>query len=389
MTIQSCRRTHANHNVQNTIAILVGPLGQGGSGKTIVQQTAAFTALGYHVDLLILARDSPWLHAIPENVHLHCLGSLHPVWGIFPLLRYIRQTRPQAVLVHRLRLLRPLLSARTLARVPCRIVAVIHTHLGMQLAGDRGKPHRRLRRLRDCDAFVAVSKELARDTAERLGLPPAAIRVAYPPVDHDALRALAATAPPMQLPTRYLIAIGRLEEQKDFATLFRAFARVHQKNRELDLVVLGEGRERHNLEQLAIELGIADRVQLPGFIPNPYPWIASAQLLALSSRLEGFGMVLAEALTLGIPVVATDCPNGPREILDGGRYGRLVPPGDPEALAMAILATIAEPAAAERLRQAAERYKPAASTQIYLESMGIAPATADQLTVHRSSANRT
>lgn len=380
VAIQTSRFPHANHSKQNTVAILAGSLGQGGSGKVIVQQAADFAKLGYPVDLLLHGRDSPLLGAVPESVRRRRLASLHPVWGVLSLFRYLRQMRPRAVLVHRPRLLRPLLRARALSGMRCRIVAVIHTPLGPQLESNDGNSRRRLRTLqwlRDCEALVAVSAGTAHDAAMQLGLPPAALSVAYPPVDTAALRELAATDSSPQGLARYLISIGRLEEEKDFSTLLRAFARVGAQDRRLELVILGEGRQRHDLERLAAKLGIAERVQLPGFIPNPYPWIAGARLLALSSRREGFGMVLAEALALGIPVVATDCPCGPREILDGGRYGHLVPPGDPEALATAIIATLAAPVESERLRQATERFKPAAATQVYLESLGFTPRATD------------
>jgi glycosyltransferase involved in cell wall biosynthesis len=291
-----------------------------------------------------------------------------------PLLSYLRQARPWAVLVHRPRLLRPLQLARSLAGVPCRIAAVIHNHLGAQLqegAGDPGRRRRSFELLRRCDALIAVSAETARDAAEQLGLPPAAVRIAYPPVDPEALRVLASAEGGAPRPARYLVGVGRLEAEKDFPSLLRAFALVARQRAELDLVILGEGRERPLLEGLVAELALTGRVRLPGFLSNPYPWIAGAQLLALSSRWEGFGIVLAEALALGVPVVATDCPGGPREILAQGRYGTLVAPGDVQALAAAILATLAEPPDRARLRQGAERFSPAAGLRAYLNALGL------------------
>ena len=130
--------------------------------------------------------------------------------------------------------------------------------------------------------------------------------------------------------------------------------------------------ERATLEAQAERLGCSTRVHLAGFADNPYPWIAGARLLVLSSLHEAFGIVLAEALALGVPVVATDCPSGPREILDGGRYGRLVPPRDPAALAAAIAATLHEPTDRADLEAAVGRFTPEASMAAYLAALGLA-----------------
>jgi glycosyltransferase involved in cell wall biosynthesis len=132
-----------------------------------------------------------------------------------------------------------------------------------------------------------------------------------------------------------ILAAGRLTRQKDYPTLLRAFAALATR-RDARLIVIGEGEERDALERLIRELGIADRVAVPGFVANPYAWMKGARLFVLSSRWEGFGNVLAEALACGTPVVATDCPSGPRDILGSGTYGRLVGVGDPEALTTAI-----------------------------------------------------
>lgn len=359
----------------SVFTILSGPLGLGGSGKVIVQQAADFSAAGYCVDLLIHGRDGPLLEALPHDVRVRRLATLHPLWGTLPLAWYLSKARPDGILVHRLRLLRPLLRARRLAGVSCRLAAVIHTSLSAQLRTDGGDPKRllrNLRRLSGCDSIVAVSAQTARDAEMELGLSVNAIRVAYPPVHAGELRALAAAHEELQLPARYIIGIGRLEAQKDFASLMRAFALVCANDVELELVILGEGRERKALEKQAADLGIEKRVHMPGYLRNPYPWLARARLLALSSRWEGFGLVLAEALALGVPVVATDCPSGPREILADGRYGMLVPPGDAEGLAAAIRSTLDKPIESELLRQAAARFSAPAATRTYLEALGIA-----------------
>jgi glycosyltransferase involved in cell wall biosynthesis len=175
--------------------------------------------------------------------------------------------------------------------------------------------------------------------------------VIYNPVDTDHIKTLA-TAPlehpwfaPGAVPV--VLSAGRLTRQKDFPSLLRAFAQVRQ-SRPARLVILGEGEERTSLETLARELGCRDDIALPGFVPNPYPYMAAAGVFVLSSAWEGFGNVLIEAMALGVPVVSTDCPSGPAEILGRGRYGTLVPVSDVDALARAIATTLDQPPEARR-----------------------------------------
>ena len=133
--------------------------------------------------------------------------------------------------------------------------------------------------------------------------------------------------------------VGTLKAVKDFPTLLRAFARLREQAN-ARLLILGEGEGRAELESLVQSLGLSDAVELPGFVGDPGPYYAKADLFVLSSDHEGFGNVIPEALGRGVPVVSTDCPSGPREILCDGKYGALVPVGDAEALAQAMLASL-------------------------------------------------
>ena len=132
-----------------------------------------------------------------------------------------------------------------------------------------------------------------------------------------------------------VLAVGRLTDQKAFDVLIRAFSLV-RKNRPVRLLILGEGEERPVLEPMIWQLGLEQDVSLMGFVQNPYPYMARASLFVLPSRWEGLPTVLVEALYLGMPIIATDCPGGSREILRGGQFGRLVPVDAPLILAEAI-----------------------------------------------------
>ncbi|MDQ7842945.1 MAG: glycosyltransferase [Armatimonadota bacterium] len=148
-----------------------------------------------------------------------------------------------------------------------------------------------------------------------------------------------------------VVAVGRLDFQKGFDLLLEAHARLRRRGIEHRLVIVGEGPNRRDLELKAATLGVADSVIFPGFLKNPYPLMQAARVFVLSSRFEGFGMALLEALALSVPVVSTDCGAGPREILADGRFGRLVPPEDPEALARAIEEALRENAGDEAARR--------------------------------------
>ena len=156
-------------------------------------------------------------------------------------------------------------------------------------------------------------------------------------IDVESLRQKARVAIERPAET-FIVSVARLDEgQKDHKTLLRAFAQVRaQRLSSADLVLIGEGPDQAALEQLAVELGIRKSVHFLGFCSNPFPFIRQAEMLVLSSRYEGFGMVLGEAMALGTPVISTDCPTGPRDLLEGGKAGLLVPIGDVDEMARAI-----------------------------------------------------
>lgn len=161
-----------------------------------------------------------------------------------------------------------------------------------------------------------------------------------------------------------VLAAGRLAPEKDFATLLRAFARVRAK-RPLRLVILGEGRERPRLTPLAEALGVNADVAMPGTVANPFAFMRRASAFVLSSRHEGLGNVLIEALACGCPVASTDCAAGPAEILDHGRFGPLVPVGDDAALAAAIEGLLDRPPDRSRLRDRGRAFAVDAAADAY------------------------
>jgi glycosyltransferase involved in cell wall biosynthesis len=196
---------------------------------------------------------------------------------------------------------------------------------------------------RHANGFIAVSNGVARDLTEQLGVEPDRISVICNPLPVDEIRIRGAepvghpwfqkAAPPV------VITIGRLSLQKDQASLVEAFSQVRARLR-VRLVILGEGPQRAHLEGLVRILGLQDDVWMPGHVDNPYRFLARSRVFVLSSRVEGLPNAMLEAMACGIPMIATNCPSGPDEILENGKWGRLVPPRNPQALADAMLAVL-------------------------------------------------
>jgi len=219
------------------------------------------------------------------------------------------------------------------------------------------------------DKIVAVSKGVALDLVE-IGLPETKIKVIYNPIVDDELNRKISTdfqhpwfeedQPPV------ILGVGRLTEQKNFATLIKAFAHVHQ-HQGSRLMILGEGEERTQLESLVKELKIESDVSLFGFVDNPYMFMSKARLLVLSSVWEGFGNVLVEAMAAGTPVVSANCPSGPAEILADGEYGELVAVGDSDRLAQAIMKTLPKTIDPQILKDRASKFSLQQATNEYLD----------------------
>ncbi len=164
-----------------------------------------------------------------------------------------------------------------------------------------------------------------------------------------------------------VLGIGRLTKQKEFVTLLRSFAQV-RTHCAARLMVLGEGEDRLSLEALINDLGLSECVALPGFVKNPYPYLRAASVFALSSAWEGLPTVLIEALALGTPIVSTNCPSGPSEILNGGQHGALIPVGDSEAMADAIYKALTS-GRSERNAEAWRKFTVPVATAAYLEAL--------------------
>jgi glycosyltransferase involved in cell wall biosynthesis len=356
----------------------------GGVQKGRVTLANALAERGMKITCVVPQAKGPFLEHLSAGVRLVELGTRHALPLVRRFARYLQQHRPAAVLASQQHTILAAISARHLARIETCLIITQHNTLS-ELCTESRRPTMRylmplMARLffRRADLVCAVSKGVAEDLAAMTGIPLSDIRVIYDPTVTPQLAEQAA------LPSGHpwlddlkdrpvVLGAGNLNKFKDFATLLRAFARLRAVH-PARLVILGEGPERRNLEQLARQLGVATEVDLPGFAANPYAFMARADVFALASRVEGLSNAIIEALACGCPVVSTDCPNGPDEVLQHGRYGRLVPVGDDAALADAISATLHAPPDAAALRQRAASFSVQRATDGYMQLLASVPA---------------
>ncbi len=361
------------------LAVFVSFSGAGGVERMVMNLTRGFAVLGQPVDLVLVKARGPHLEGLPPGVKIVRLGSDHTFLALPALARYLRSQQPAALLAAKDRAGRTAVLARWFAGSDARIVMRLGTNLSTAMARKsavarwlRYWPIRWL--YPKIDRIVAVSQGVAKDTAEIARIPAERISVIRNPVITPELAKLAAVPcnhpwfHPRELPV--ILGSGRFQRQKDFPTLIRAFARLRAE-RPCRLVILGEGGGRPKLEALVAELGLTGDVDLPGFQSNPFPFVARASLFVLSSAWEGSPNVLTEAMALGTPVVSTDCPSGPRELLDGGRLGPLVPVGDTPGLARAMAETLDRHPPPETLKAAVAEYNQGESARRYLDALGL------------------
>jgi glycosyltransferase involved in cell wall biosynthesis len=337
-------------SMQKRIAIFMPSLFGGGGQRSMLNLAHGLAECGYKVDLVLAQLEGPFLAHVRGTVRVVDLRASRTLTSLPALVRYLQREQPEAMLSVFGYVNIVALWAWRLAHVRTRLFVNEQNTVSLEAGNASSRRGRLTPRLIKhfypwANGIVVVSQGVRSDLAQLMNISneritvihnPSVVRAevqekAQAPLDHPWFK-------PDQPPV--LLAVGRLQMQKDYPTLIRAFAQVRQ-TQPVRLLILGEGKERPMLEALIKELGLEQDVSLPGFVLNPYAYMAHATLFVLSSRWEGLPTVLIEALCCGTPVVSTDCPSGPREILRDGEYGQLVPVGEVNALARTIKTTLA------------------------------------------------
>lgn len=323
---------------------------------------------------LLYVEGGPSPPPLPSGSKAIKLDGDRMIQTIRPLARYLTQARPDALIVASWPLTVYAVLAKYMARSPVRLILSEHNALSVQYGGSNPLAWLGLRAsiavaYRLADARVAVSRGVAEDLSRLGRMPMSRIEVIDNPVEWIA--GAAATTDRGIVPAAWrdfrgarILTVGHLKPQKNHVLLVRAFARL-ARDREAALMIIGAGPEDQKIMQAAREEGVADRVFLAGAVANPAPYYASADLFALSSDHEGFGLVLVEAMQFGLPVVSTDCLAGPSDILADGRYGALTPVGDAAAFATAMAAQLDDPGDRDARIARAKEYLPERAASRY------------------------
>ena len=332
-------------NANKIIVLAIFTLQGGGAERFVLTLANAFTQLGFQVHVVSFKREVDY--DLPDGLHYHYLNYQAYRWlpngplrhRLFAQRfdRYVRQhIGPPALLLSNLDQVDRVLHYSTLPH----IAYVLHNTLSVEYSLENPMQQHQVRQLARLYAnhpVVGVSQGVVDDFLRHIG-PHPNIHAILNPIDGEKIRLQAQTFMP-EIPPGYLVHVGKFKKQKDHATLIRAYA---ASQRRVPLVLVGTGPEQDDCRALASALGVTDQMIFAGFQQNPYPYIAHAGCMVLSSRFEGCPLVIGEALALDVPVISTDCESGPRELLPPHC---LVPVGDVQALAKKMDAALETPEA--------------------------------------------
>ena len=361
------------------ISILLPDLGGGGAERLHVNLANKWINKGLKVEFALMTKQGVLLGSLDEKISVTDLRASRARSLLVPLARYLRRTRPDVVITAMWPLTSISIVAWILAGRPGRLFVSDHCQLSISSVEETRTPRWLIgNSIRFtyplASGVIAVSQGVKQDMCSLGHLDPSTVQVIYNPtaVGVPMLRGsdLERASLWNEGFNHHILSVGSLKRQKDHATLLQAFALL-PKSMGAKLTILGEGSLRGELEGLVLDLGLGNKVAMPGFVLDPYPWYQTADLFVLSSRWEGFGNVIVEALECGIPIVSTDCPSGPSEILEDGRLGRLVPIQDPFALADAMARSLSEPVDREKLVRRAQDFSVERISEQYLHYFGL------------------
>lgn len=356
----------------------------GGVPRRNITLANALAAHGLNVDLLVVDARGELRASVSPSVRVFEVGGFVTrlpfirakrrrqfALTVKPVARYLTREKPDVLFSADNYANLAALDARSAAGVALPVVVSQRNHATTSIPPNSKLMRQILTEYPKAQAIVCVSEGVAEDLRS-LGLPADKVQAIYNAVVDERFEQ-AALAPGghrwMGDPAApLLLAAGRIGPQKDFPTLLRAMKRVRDAGSPARLLILGEGKTpdaRAELKAQAVALGLGEVVDMPGYVPDAVPYIAKADLFVLSSRWEGLPGVLIEALACGTPIVSTDCPSGPHEILEAGRHGALVPVGDAQALGDAILATLRDPPDPTRLKERAQAFSIGRAVETY------------------------
>ncbi len=318
------------------LAIFLPSLSGGGAELIMLALAKAFVTRGVRCDLVIAMHKGELINDVPEGVQLISLHRNKTIHAVFALSGYLRRERPEALLTTTLKASIAALLAKRLTSTGTRMVLCEANPIAFAMQSsnlwkttvNKVAVHLLYRK---ADDVILISEGVHQSLLNERVVDPSRMHIIYNPIPRDCARHSKNSANGQFS----LVACGRLHPQKDHATLLRVLAKLRHRFA-VHLTIVGEGPLRGELEAQARTLGISDAVTFTGFVTDPTKYFAAADVFVHTSRYEGFGVVLLEALACGCAIVATDCPGGVQEVLANGKFGTLVPVGDDEAIANAV-----------------------------------------------------
>lgn len=361
------------------IALFLPNLHGGGAERMMLNLARELKSYPISIDLIVANLFGDYISLIPEGIEVFNLNSKKTIFSIFKLKKYIETNQPDILISTLRRANVTAVLSKILSKRQFKLILREANTFSSQAKIDETIPEKILNVLckllyPKADSIVAVSKEMANELVADLKINSGKIICIYNPVVDEMIQKKTLEKPEhkwlIQKNEKVIIGIGRITPQKDFETLIRAFSIV-KKEIPSKLIILGKpdqsNGEFEKLIKIVSELNIKNDVDFPGFVDNPFSYLANSDLFVLSSKFEGLPGALIQALYCGCPVVSTDCPTGPREILENGRFGLLSPPGDWQKLALNMLRTLKEPLTKNELQQRGSYFSSKKSGELYYD----------------------
>ncbi|GAA1334982.1 glycosyltransferase [Streptomyces sanglieri] len=317
----------------------------GGIERCMINLAKGFISRGVKVDLIVADKRGSFEEKVPNKATIINLNAGRIIKSVIPLIKYLQQREPSILLSGHTHANIVAVWSVKVANTNTGVAIGIHNSFSNNYRGEIKVKDSIIRKLvpltyRRSDHIIAVSKGVARDISSEANIKRENIDVIYNPVIGEDIKYLddkSITEPWLvNSAIQVILGVGRLTQQKDFETLIKSFYEVQKVNKNARLIIIGSGPKKDDLEDLIDRLGIQSKVKIIEYVEDIYSVMKESDIFVLSSRWEGFGIVLVEAMAVGTPVVATNCPTGPNEILKDGEYGELVPVGDPLSMANAI-----------------------------------------------------
>jgi glycosyltransferase involved in cell wall biosynthesis len=358
------------------IAVFIGSMRMGGAERASLNLVNEFASRGIRCDLILVHEEGEFLADVHPDVHIVPLGKGRTLFSGFALRRYLRSFRPRVMIASQTHV--QLLALWACKKASVKVPLILNEHSTFStnhpLSSMKSIVIRKLakRWFPRANVITAVSEGVRNDLLNVFPELKDMTVIIYNPVINQAL--LDKSKEEIELPWNddpsipMVMAAGRLVADKNFDVLIKAVA-MARKTRRICLVILGEGEEKYNLSHVAQQAELGEDISLYGYTKNPYAWMRKADLFVLSSRREGLPMVLIEAMATGCKVVSTDCPSGPREILQDGKLGFLVPVGDIQAMSDAIIKSLGGSGSEQAIEEALKPYHVTTVCDQYLELM--------------------